>query len=114
MEVLTCRATSDGYHLTFTQSMDRATLEDVASYRLENYTYKLHSPYGSPEGDHGVVTVESAVAAADGKSVTLKLGGAGAMRIGGYVTEMHLDGVRSTDGEKLLHPEVYATLNVIP
>ena len=40
--------------------------------------------------------------------------GAGAMRIGGYVTEMHLDGVRSAEGEKLLHPEVYATLNVLP
>ena len=114
VEVLTCRATSDGYHLTFTKAMDRATLEDVASYRLENYTYKLHSPYGSPEVDHGKVTVESAVAAADGKSVTLKLAGAGAMRIGGYVTEMHLDGVRSADGQPLLHPEVYATLNVLP
>jgi len=27
---------------------------------------------------------------------------------------MHLDGVRSAEGEKLLHPEVYATLNVLP
>ena len=94
--------------------LQRRALHEPNSYRLENYTYKLHSPYGSPEGDHGVVTVESAVAAADGKSVTLKLGGAGAMRIGGYVTEMHLDGVRSAEGEKLLHPEVYATLNVLP
>jgi hypothetical protein len=59
------------------------------------------------------VTVESAVASADGKSVTLKLAGPGAMRIG-YVTEMILDGVRSTDDEGLLHKEVYATLNVVP
>jgi hypothetical protein len=35
------------------------------------------------------------------------------MRIG-YVTEMILDGVRSTDDEGLLHKEVYATLNVVP
>jgi hypothetical protein len=53
------------------------------------------------------------VASADGKSVTLKLAGPGAMRIG-YVTEMILDGVRSTDGQALLHKEVYATLNVVP
>jgi hypothetical protein len=45
--------------------------------------------------------------------VTLKLAGPGAMRIG-YVTEMILDGVRSADGEALLHKEVYATLNVVP
>ncbi len=112
-EVLTCRSTRDGYKITFTLPMDRSTLEDVSSYRIENYTYKLHSPYGSPEVDRAAVTLVSAVASADGKSVTLKLAGPGAMRIG-YVTEMILDGVRSADGEALLHKEVYATLNVVP
>jgi hypothetical protein len=63
--------------------------------------------------DRAQVTVDSAVASADGKSVTLKLAGSGAMRIG-YVTEIILAGVRSAEGEKLLHPEVYATLNRKP
>ncbi|MGE4613852.1 MAG: auracyanin family protein, partial [Planctomycetota bacterium] len=112
-EVLTCRSTSDGYKITFTMPMERSTLEDVSSYSTENYTYKLHSPYGSPEVDRAQVTVDSAVASADGKSVTLKLAGSGAMRIG-YVTEIILAGVRSAEGEKLLHPEVYATLNRKP
>ena len=105
--------TSDGYKITFTLPMERSTVEDVSSYSTENYTYKLHSPYGSPEVDRAQVKVDSAVASADGKSVTLKLTGPGAMRIG-YVTEIILDGVRSTGGEALLHKEVYATLNVVP
>ncbi|MDG1454930.1 MAG: hypothetical protein P8R38_01865, partial [Planctomycetota bacterium] len=93
--------------------MDRSTLEDVATYQTENYTYKLHEPYGSPEVDRKDVRVTSAVASEDGLSVDLKLEGPGAMRIG-YVTEFRLPGLRTSDGSPLLHAEVYATLNEKP
>ncbi|MBC8262069.1 MAG: hypothetical protein H8E43_09655 [Planctomycetia bacterium] len=113
VEVLTCRATADGYRMTFTVPMDRATLEDVATYQTENYTYKLHEPYGSPEVDRQDVKVTSAIASEDGLSVELKLEGPGAMRIG-YVTEFRMPGLKTTEGESLLHAEVYATLNEKP
>ena len=113
VEVLTCRAAADGYRMTFTVPMDRATLEDVATYQTENYTYKLHEPYGSPEVDRQDVKVTSAIASEDGLSVELKLEGPGAMRIG-YVTEFRMPGLKTTEGESLLHAEVYATLNEKP
>ena len=99
--------------MTFTVPMDRATLEDVATYQTENYTYKLHEPYGSPEVDRQDVKVKSAIASEDGLSVELKLEGPGAMRIG-YVTEFRMPGLKTTEGESLLHAEVYATLNEKP
>ncbi len=111
-EVLTCRATADGYRLTFTTDMDTATLADPASYSIENYTYKLHSPYGSPEVERAGVTVEETTVE-DKRTVRLRLSGPGAMRIG-YVSEMKLKGIRAADGRPLLHAEVYATLNVVP
>ena len=112
-EIRTCRVISDGYRLSFTVPMDRSTLENPANYDVDNYTYKLHSPYGSPEVDHKEVRVASAVASEDGYSVELKLEGPGAMRIG-YVTEFIVPNLRTAEGQPLLHPEVYATLNERP
>ena len=112
-EIRTCRVISDGYRLSFTVPMDRSTLENPANYDVDNYTYKLHSPYGSPEVDHKEVRVASAVASEDGFSVELKLEGPGAMRIG-YVTEFIVPNLRTAEGQRLLHPEVYATLNEKP
>ena len=43
----------------------------------------------------------------------LKLEGPGAMRIG-YVTEFIVPNLRTAEGQPLLHPEVYATLNERP
>jgi len=45
--------------------------------------------------------------AADGKRVSLKAGGFKP----GRVYELHLEGVKSTDGDAVLHPEAYYTLN---
>ena len=32
----------------------------------------------------------------------------------GRVYELHLDGVKSSEGEAVLHPEAYYTLNEVP
>ena len=47
---------------------------------------------------------------ADGKTVSLAVDG---LRPG-RVYELRLDGVKSADGEPVLHPEAYYTLNEIP
>ena len=46
----------------------------------------------------------------DGKQVSLKVGGFRP----GRIYELHLDGVKSADGDALLHPVGYYTLNEIP
>ena len=83
---------------------------DPESYRMESYTYRLHSDYGSPEFDKKRLSVERVELGAGGLSARLFVPGLRA----GYVHEMHLPGVRSRRGEPLLHPEAYYTLIEVP
>lgn len=109
-EVHEMRAKPDGFELTFTQPVDKATAADPASYSIGTYTYIYQSSYGSPEVDHTKPTIVSAKVAEDGRSVRLVLD---ALQEG-HVHELHLDGVRSADGLPLLHREAYYTLNYVP
>jgi len=105
-EVLHMRSTAGGYRLDLTQPADPATLADVNSYTCESYTYLLHEDYGSPEVDRTAPTLTAAVPAEDGRAVELTFDG---LREG-YVHELRLPGVRSAQGEPLLHPRAYHTL----
>ena len=109
-EVHEMRAKSDGFELTFTEPVDPSTVQDLASYEIETYTYIFQSSYGSPEVDHTKPTITKAVVGADGKSVRLFVDGLQR----GHVHELHLKGVRSAKQSPLLHTAAYYTLNYIP
>ena len=109
-EIHEMRAVTDGFVLEFTRPADPATLSDLAGYKMESYTYKLHSTYGSPEVDKQIPEISKASPAPDGLSVHLKVEGLRA----GYVHELHSNGVRSAEGHALLHPQAYYTLARIP
>jgi len=109
-EIHEMHARSDGFELTFTQPVDRASAADPASYRMESYTYMLSRSYGGPEDDKLELDITSAEVAADGMSVRLAIDPIRA----GYVHELHLPGVRNAAGEGLLHPAAYYTLVNIP
>jgi hypothetical protein len=96
--------------LTFTEPADAKTAGDVASYRLQTYTYLYRADYGSPEVDHTTPTIKSATVAADGRSVRLVVHG---LQLG-HVHELSAGGVRSSAGLPLLHDKAYYTLNRIP
>ena len=104
------KAKPDGFELTFTEPIDKATAEAVASYELETYTYIYQSSYGSPEVDHTKPTITKAIAGANGHSVRLTIDGLQR----GHVHELHLKGVRSAKQSPLLHDAAYYTLNYIP
>ncbi|MDX1964363.1 MAG: hypothetical protein SFX18_14515 [Pirellulales bacterium] len=106
-EVHEMRAKPDGFELTFTQPVDKASVENLSSYELLTYTYIYQSQYGSPEVDHTHPKILSARAGDDGKSVRLVIDG---LQLG-HIHEFHLDGIRSATGQPLLHPEAYYTLN---
>jgi hypothetical protein len=105
-EIHEMQARPDGFLLTFTQPVDRATAGDVASYDMQTYTYVFQASYGSPEVDHTQPTIVSATVADDAMSVHLKIDGLQR----GHVHELHSDGVRSSQGLPLLHQEAYYTL----
>ncbi|MFC1758381.1 hypothetical protein ACFL2H_06385 [Planctomycetota bacterium] len=109
-EVHEMRAKPDGFELTFTDSIDPATASAFDSYELSTYTYIYQSSYGSPEVDHTKPTITSTTISPDGKSVRIVVDG---LQVG-HVHELHLNGIRSSTGTKLLHPVGYYTLNDIP
>jgi hypothetical protein len=109
-EVQAMRATSDGFELTFTSPVDRATAADSSSYKLSTYTYIYQAQYGSPEVDGTTPAITKIEVAKSGQSVRLFVD----QLQEGHVHELHLDGVRSTAGQPLLHPVAYYTLNYIP
>ncbi len=109
-EIQEMRVRRDGFDLTFTQPIDPASAENLASYKLETFTYIYQASYGSPEVDRTTPTLKRAVVSADKRSVHLILDGLQQ----GHIHELHAIGLKSASGEPLLHPEAYYTLNYIP
>jgi hypothetical protein len=109
-EILRMRARPDGFELTFTQPVDRDTASDPISYTMSSYTYNYHAAYGCEELDTKQLKIQSATVSDDGRRVRLTVAGLRKT----FVHELHLPGVRNTDGQPLLHPVGYYTLNKIP
>jgi glucose/arabinose dehydrogenase len=109
-EIHEMRALSDGFELTFTQPIDKASAVDAA-FKMEAYTYIYQKAYGSPEVDQVTPKVTVASVAEDGKSLKLKI----EPLTKGHVHELHADGLKAAEGGLgLLHPQAYYTLNEIP
>lgn len=109
-EIKTIEARPDGFELTFTQPADAATASDPSTYNVTGFTYQYHSTYGSDVVDRADAPVRAAVASADGLSVRLVVDD---LRPG-FIHEVKATGLRSVDGEALLHDVGYYTLNRIP
>lgn len=109
-EIHEMRAKSDGFELTFTKPVDRKTAEDLNSYKMKSYTYRLRSNYGGPDEDVAMNAIKSVKVAADGKSVHIVVDNLRA----GYLHELTLPGLKNKDGHGLLHPIAYYTLVKIP
>jgi glucose/arabinose dehydrogenase len=109
-EVQEMRARPDGFDLTFTEPVDRATAEVPESYRIETYTYIYQSSYGSPEVDKTTPKIKSATLSADRRTVHMVVDSLAE----GHVHELHLPGVRSAKGQPLVHAAAYYTMNYIP
>src|SRR5207244_10413480 len=109
-EIHEMRARPDGFELTFTQPVERASAGDLKSYKMNTFTYIYRAEYGSPEVDQTTPKVTRAEVGADGKSVRLYVSGLQE----GHIHELRAPGVRSAGGLPLLHPEAYYTLNYIP
>lgn len=109
-EILTMRAQPDGFVLTFTEKVDPKTAGDLASYKMQAYTYIYQSGYGSPVVDRSTPGITGAEVAADGLSVRLKVSGL----VKGHVHELTAAGVKNGAGAGLLHATGYYTMNQIP
>lgn len=110
-EIKEVRAQPDGFVLTFTQPVDRATAERPESYVIGGFTYLYHKAYGSAPVNRLACPVRKVVVAPDGLSVRL----AALCVREGYIHEIRAAALKSAgSGETLLHPTAYYTLNRIP
>jgi len=109
-EIHEMRAKPDGFELTFTKPVDPATAGRTESYVLKTFTYIYQAAYGSPEVDATTPTITKVEVGKDGKSVRLFVDGLQE----GHVHDLNATAVRSSDGQSLLHPQAYYTLNYIP
>ncbi|MCP4039294.1 MAG: hypothetical protein GY733_20305, partial [bacterium] len=109
-EIKSIRVRRRGFRLVFTKSVAKASVEALASYRIERYRYEHTGAYGSPELDRTQVSVEAAESAAGGLSVDLRISDLQT----GWVYLISAAGVRSAGNEPLVHSVGAYTLHEIP
>jgi hypothetical protein len=109
-EVLEMRAKPDGFEFVFTKPVDRATVENVASYKARTFTYIYQAAYGSPEVDLTTPVVKSVKVSEDGLRARMVID----RLVVGNIHEFKLSGVRSAEGAPLLHDAAWYTLWNIP
>ena len=109
-EIHEMRAKPDGFELTFTKPLDAKTAGEAKSYTMKTFTYIYQASYGSPVVDATTPTITKVTVGQDGKSVRLFVKGLQE----GHIHDLKTPGVRSADGESVLHPQAYYTLNYIP
>ncbi|MEM7316973.1 MAG: hypothetical protein AAF497_27900, partial [Planctomycetota bacterium] len=109
-EIHEIKARPNGFALRFTKPVDPESAADLTGYELQTYTHVYQQGYGSPEVDHTTPKVTATKVSADGLQVDIVVDGL----VQGHVHDFHLPGMRSTEGEALLHTRAYYTLNEIP
>src|SRR5579871_1045360 len=109
-EVKEMRAKHDGFELTFTEPVDPVSAAKTDSYRMNTFTYIFQASYGSPEVDQTTAKITKVEVGNDRKSVRLYVDGL----VEGHIHDLALPGVRNADGQPLVHPQAYYTLNAIP
>ena len=109
-EIREMRAKPDGFELVFTKPIDPRTAGDAGSYSMRSHTYTYHATYGSDEILTRPVSIHRVDVGADRLSVRLVIPGLREL----FVHELEAAGIRSADGEPLLHRHAWYTLNRIP
>jgi glucose/arabinose dehydrogenase len=97
----------DGFELTFTEPVDPASAGKIDSYAMSTFTYIFQASYGSPEVDQTTPKITKVEVGKDYKSVRLYVDGLQE----GHIHDLKAEGVRNADGQPLLHPQAYYTLN---
>src|SRR5206468_2983136 len=100
-EIREMRARPDGFGLAFTRPVDPEAAGKAESYGLKTFTYIYQSSYGSPEVDATTPRITGVAVAEDRLSVRLTVEG---LREG-HVHDLTARGVRSAEGQALLHPQ---------
>ncbi|CAN5465883.1 hypothetical protein BH23VER1_BH23VER1_09070 [soil metagenome] len=100
----------EGFLIHFTKPVDKEIAASTDAYTIVTYTHNYAAGYGSPEVDQTAPAVIKVVPSSDGHSAIVYLD----QIVEGHIHDFDLVGVRSADGEPLLHTKAYYTVNEIP
>jgi len=100
----------EGFEITFTKEVDRRSAANPDSYSITDFSFKYHHLYGSPPINSEDRTIYKVEVAQDNLSARLYVEG---LRLG-YVNEIKATGIKSKNGNSLLHNLGYYTINRIP
>ena len=109
-EMKNIHALPDGFEVEFTLPVNAAKLKDVKNFTVNSFTYKYQHQYGSPIINNHPRKIIGMIPSADGRKVKLVLDSL----IPGYIHEIRIANLESTDQKSLLHDFAYYTLNNIP
>ena len=105
-DIHTMSAIPGGFRLRFTAAINPEVSGVATSFKIKSFTYKLHSPYGSPEVDTKDLSITGVTVHDDDLGVDLAIEGLRS----GYVHELNAEGVLSAESGPLVHKKVYYTL----
>jgi hypothetical protein len=108
--------TREGLELSFTVPLDRATVEDVGNYALQQFNVVWSAAYGSPElsladpmkKGRDRLEVAAAKLAADGRTISLSISGITPVNCQGITLK-----IAAADGTPIA-ATVWGTVNVVP
>lgn len=109
-EIKRITITSNGFQISFTKPVEDSFGNAISSYLISSFTHPYHAGYGGPEIERQKHEVRAVVLDEDGLTATIALNSLSR----GFVYEFDLSGLRSRDGEELLHRNAYYTVNEIP
>lgn len=106
-DVYSMKLTATGFDLEFTQPLDEAAATNLANYKFRRYYYHYHKKYGSDQINVQAIPVTGIKISGDRKKVSLALGDLKP----GYVYELSLGEVKTTEGAPLANKLICYTLN---
>jgi azurin len=109
-EMKDIHAMSDGFEVEFTAPVNSSKLKDPKNFMVNSFTYKYQHQYGSPIINNRTRKIIGMIPSADGRKVKLVLDSL----IPGYIHEIRVANLESTEQKSLLHDFAYYTLNEIP
>lgn len=109
-EMKNIHALPDGLEIEFTSAAKLSQIKNAMNYSVNSFTYEYHHEYGSPIINNRERKIIGIVPSEDGSKVKLILDSL----IEGYIHEIKIQGIESTDYKALLHNTAYYTMNNIP
>ena len=107
LDIAAMNVTKTGFDLTFTLPLDPKAAQDLANYKFRRFYYEYHQAYGSKQFDVQEVAVKSVKVSPDGKKVSLEL----AEMKAGYIYELNLGELKTTNNQNIINKLVCYTLN---